>query len=80
MSWIKTVTTSSVAEGPRGTMGADKTPRQMARKLLEVNAGKSRTSILRYMQFVINRAGGRMSPAHRGKIKQAMLIIKSGAE
>lgn len=74
--WISGVTTTSVYEGPPGTMGRDKSSMYMARTLLRLNPYKSKTSILRYMQYVINRAGKRMSDDHRQRIKHAMELIK----
>lgn len=75
-NWIQGVTTTSVYEGPPGTLGADKSPEEMARAIISVNPGKTKGSILRYMQFVINRAGKKMHPDHREKIKRAMAIIR----
>lgn len=74
--WIHTVTTTSVSEGPPGTLGHDKTPKQMAVGILAANPDKKKGSILRYMQFVINRAGKRMRSEHRDKIKQAMELVR----
>jgi hypothetical protein len=57
-------------------MAANKTPRQMARVLLAVNPKISKGSIIRYMNFVINRAGKNMKPEHREKIREAMAIVR----
>jgi hypothetical protein len=75
--WIHTVTTSAVWEGPPGTLGRDKTPEEMARVILKCNRKKQKGSILRYMQYVINRAGCRMHEEHKAKIKEAMNIIRN---
>jgi hypothetical protein len=74
--WIKTVTSSAVWEGPPLTLGADKSPEDMARVILKSNPNKEIGSILRYMQYVCNRAGRRMTAEHRAKIKQAMEIVR----
>lgn len=75
-NWSGKVTTTSVYEGPPGTLGRDRTPHEMAYTLLRVNPDKSKGSILRYMQFVINRSGRNMTDEHRRKIKEAMAIIR----
>lgn len=74
--WIQGVTSSSVNEGPSGTLGHDKSPKAMARAILSHNKHKSTGSILRYLQFVINRSGKNMSPSHKAKIHSAMNLIR----
>jgi hypothetical protein len=75
--WIASVTSTAVYEGPPGTMGSDKTPNQMASVLLSKNKSKTKGSILRYMQYVINRSGKNMNADHKAKIKQAMEIVRN---
>jgi hypothetical protein len=75
-NWIAGVETVSVNEGPPGTLGSDKEPYEMALVLMLYNQDVSKGAILRYMQFVINRAGYRMDEQHRAKIKSAMEIIR----
>jgi hypothetical protein len=77
--WIQGVTTSSVWEGPPGTLGSDKTPEEMAKVILKSNPRKKKGSILRYMQFVINRAGRRMNEDHKSRIQAAMQIVRESA-
>lgn len=74
--WIQGVTSSSVNEGPAGTLGHDKSPKAMARAILAHNKHKSTGSILRYLQFVINRSGKNMSASHKSKIHSAMALIR----
>jgi hypothetical protein len=74
--WIASVTSSSVNEGPSGTLGHDKSPKDMASSILSHNKHKSTGSILRYLQFVINRSGKNMSSSHKAKIQHAMSIIR----
>lgn len=75
--WVQHVTTSSVNEGPRGTLGQYKTPEQMAGVLLEHNKTVSTGSILKYMVFFMNRYGRhRMDPTWVKNIETAMEIIR----